>query len=87
MWDTQGGLCAYSGMKMSLGANKPTSVSVERVNNNIGYTKENTVLICKAVNSMKSNMIGNDFFLWCKHVVEWLGDESNNQAVEFDKYA
>jgi hypothetical protein len=87
MWSFQQGICAYSGIPMSLEPNMSTSVSVERVDNNIGYTKSNTVLVCKAVNAMKSDMKGDDFFAWCKSIVEWLGDESNNQSVEFDKYA
>ena len=86
MWEKQKGICAYTGMQMSLKPNTLESVSVERVNNDIGYTPENTVLVVNAVNKMKSNLKGEDFFKFCKSVTTWMGDDNLNLAVNFSKY-
>ena len=86
MWEQQGGLCCYTGIQMTTQAAMPNSVSVERVDNSIGYTRDNTVLVCNGVNSMKSAMNGEDFFYFCKSVVDWLGDENGELKVDFRKY-
>jgi len=85
-WDMQGGLCAYTGIPMTTQANLPHSVSVERVDNDIGYTEANTVLVCKAINAMKSDLDAKLFYDMCKSVVNWLGDESKELEVEFRKH-
>jgi len=85
-WESQHGLCAYTGIEMTTQPNMPHSVSVERVDNDIGYTKENTVLVCKAINAMKSDLDAKLFYDMCKSVVNWLGDEHRELAVEFSKY-
>ena len=84
MWVKQEAVCCYSGFKMDLQPNSPFSVSVERVDNFIGYTVENTVLVCKAVNSMKSNMTGEEFLMFCRAVAGWLTDD-DGQDVRFVK--
>jgi hypothetical protein len=86
MWETQGGICCYTGIEMTTLPAKPNSVSVERVDNSIGYTRENTVLVCNEINAMKSAMDGKDFFYFCKAVVDWLGDENGELDVDFRKY-
>lgn len=42
----QEGKCFISGITMSLGSHMNWQISVERIDNNIGYTKDNVVLIC-----------------------------------------
>jgi len=71
---------------MTTQANLPHSVSVERVDNDIGYTEANTVLVCKAINAMKSDLDAKLFYDMCKSVVNWLGDESKELEVEFRKH-
>lgn len=85
MWEAQEGLCAYSGIKLNLAPNTTTSVSVERIDNTIGYTPENTVLVAKAINSMKSNLTGEEFYDFCKSVVLWLSNENLERQVDFKK--
>jgi len=80
MWNAQGGICCYSGLQMELQPNSLFSVSVERVDNSIGYTVENTVLVCKAVNSMKSSMTGEQFLMFCRAVAGWMQDEEGNDV-------
>jgi len=80
MWVKQEGTCCYSGFQMDLQPNSPFSVSVERVDNLIGYTAENTVLVCKAVNSMKSSMTGEQFLMFCRAVARWLTDDEGKDV-------
>lgn len=63
----------------------PYSVSVERIDSSLGYTKENTVLVCNAINRMKSNFEAELFYEMCKGVVGHLGDDSGNLKVQFKR--
>lgn len=47
----QGGKCYYSGKNMSVDGKENFHVSLERLNVNIGYTKENIVFICEELNT------------------------------------
>lgn len=80
-WHTQLGVCAYSGRQMTLEAGKLNTVSIERINSNIGYTPENTVLVCQAINRMKSNFGFEDFYALCRDVADFLGDDKLELAV------
>jgi hypothetical protein len=80
-WYEQKGYCAYTGRKMTLQAGQLNTVSIERIDSNIGYTKENTILVCQAINRMKSNFNYDDFYDLCRDVVEFLGDEKLKLAV------
>lgn len=86
MWEKQSGLCCYTGIEMTTRPLFFNSVSVERVNNSIGYTKENTILVCRVINSMKSSMSGKEFFYFCNSVVNWLGNKNGKLKVDFKKY-
>ena len=57
LWEKQQGLCFYTKMPMRLTArNKnPYQVSIDRINSNIGYTKNNSVLCCQSINYMKND--------------------------------
>lgn len=81
MWESQHKTCAYSGVEMTLATSKKNSVSIERIDSNIGYTKENTILVCRIINQMKSNFSFEDFFEYCKNVTVFLSDENLNLNV------
>ena len=53
--------CYYTGRTGEMG--------VDRVDNSIGYTKENSVPCCKPINMMKGTLSKNEFFQLCKEVV------------------
>lgn len=84
-WHQQDGVCAYTGIKMTTAPNEYHSVSVERIDNEIGYTPENTILVCNIINQMKSNIPGEVFYEFCRSVVKHLGDEDGNLDVDFSK--
>jgi hypothetical protein len=71
-WDKQLQICAYSGKKMTLENAKTNTVSIERIDSSIGYTKENTILICHAVNRMKSNFDLSEFVSFCNDISKFL---------------
>jgi hypothetical protein len=80
-WKIQGGVCVYSGRKMTLDAGQLTTVSIERINSDEGYTPENTVLVCQAINRMKSDFELDDFYDLCRDVAVFLGDDRFELAV------
>ena len=80
-WGRQMGVCAYSGRAMTLDAGSVNTVSIERIDSNIGYTPENTVLVCQAINRMKSDFNFDEFFALCRDVADFLGDDDLNLAV------
>lgn len=80
-WDAQIGICAYSGRKMTLLPSQLNTISIERIDSKIGYTKENTILVCQAINRMKSDFEFDDFYNLCKDVAEFLGDDNLNLSV------
>lgn len=53
LWETQDGLCAYSGIPMTFGSygDKNWTCSVERIDNTKGYLKGNVCLICYEFNT------------------------------------
>lgn len=80
IWDAQDGCCVLSGIKMTwgMGTYYPTSISIDRINSDIGYTKENVRLICYAINAMKG--VWDD-----KHVIEMsLAIAAKNSAKTAD---
>jgi hypothetical protein len=85
MWELQGGKCAYTYLDMTTQANNPYSVSVERINSSIGYTKENTILVCNIINRMKSDFEPEMFYEMCRAVVAHLGDKKGKLAIKFKK--
>ena len=77
LYDSQMGLCALSGKKMTWGSGEgrvPTNISIDRINRKFGYTKSNVQLVCDFVNNMKGTMSNKQIVEWCKSVVEHSGD-------------
>jgi hypothetical protein len=65
-WDKQKGLCVYSNLPMSYvgkvnGQTNKHNVSIDRVDNTRGYTVDNIVLCCGAVNTMKNDLTQKEF--------------------------
>jgi hypothetical protein len=80
-WKQQAEICAYSGRPMTLEAGHLNTVSIERIDSTVGYTPENTILVCQAINRMKSNFGFEDFYNLCRDVAEFLGDSKLELAV------
>ncbi len=72
LWNKQKGLCAISGIKMTHITGKSkilTNVSVDRINSNLGYTIDNTQLVCSIINIMKNKMSLEDLIFYCKNII------------------
>lgn len=44
---------------------------IDRIDSNIGYTKENSVSCCKFCNFAKHTMSESDFYKWIRRVYEY----------------
>lgn len=71
-WNSQSKICAYSGREMTLKQGQLNTVSIERIDSAIGYTKDNTILVCNAVNRMKSDFKLSDFVGLCSDISKFL---------------
>jgi hypothetical protein len=61
--------CALSGIEIFLHkSSKKITASVDRINSNKGYTKDNIQIVHKDVNRAKSNLSDEEFFTLCKNV-------------------
>ncbi len=80
-WNKQNKICPYTGREMSLEAGKLNTVSIERIDSKVGYTKDNTVLVCQAINRMKSDFTLQEFFDLCSDVTHFIGDDNFKLAV------
>ena len=72
LWQQQGGRCALTGVRMThrrVSRYFDTNVSMDRIDNNKGYMLGNVRLVCRRINSMRSNMTDADFIFWCDAMV------------------
>jgi hypothetical protein len=60
--------CFYSEMELTLKPNQLNTISLDRKNSDLGYTKTNVVFASAKINRMKSDMSINDFLMLCKLV-------------------
>lgn len=69
----QGGKCFYSGVEMARVPTKNnwTNISIDRVVPDLGYTKDNVVLCCDSVNTMKNAMPTETFIEICRKIVSY----------------
>jgi hypothetical protein len=58
---------------------------IERIDSALGYFEDNCVLVCLAVNRMKSDLAPETFFEMCRDVVRWLGDDDGVPQVEWKR--
>lgn len=63
LYEEQEGKCYYSNIEMNviIGKKNPKQISVDRIDSKIGYTENNIVLCCLAMNYCKSDFEETDF--------------------------
>jgi hypothetical protein len=74
LYKKQNGLCALSGMTMTRDSymtkgnqhiiNK-MNISIDRINSDLGYTKDNIQLVSAMINRMKSDLTSKEFIDFC----------------------
>jgi hypothetical protein len=62
-------ICFYTNIKLTKETNKFNTVSLDRMDSNKGYTKDNVVFCCAGVNVMKQSSSILEFLSICKIVV------------------
>ncbi len=74
MWLAQDGKCKLSGepMTTTIGSGS-TKVSLDRIDSDKGYTRDNVQLVATAANYLKVNMKQAEFLKWCRKIAEFNG--------------
>jgi len=73
LYRSQKGKCALSNSKLTFITGKgriDSNISIDRINNNCGYTKGNIQLVCYRINQMKSNSSEFEFVALCRSVAK-----------------
>lgn len=70
LWERQDGLCYWSGLKMNPSTipYDPFQPSLERLDCSKGYTRDNCVLSCRAMNTARGNISTE---LWIEFLTKW----------------
>jgi hypothetical protein len=73
LFKTQNNICPYSGLELthSYDGNKFNTISLDRIDSNKGYTKDNIQIISSLVNEMKNSLDNNDFLHMIKKIYEY----------------
>ena len=83
LWEHQKGLCAITGFQMELAKSQKTSrarsfspyrLSIDRIDNNIGYTKDNIRMVCAYVNIMRMDMTDAQLKFWCDAIIKGMNN-------------
>ena len=76
LFDKQKGRCALSGEYMTIAATdtrtQSSHVSLDRIDNSLGYTKDNVQLVTAKANYMRGKASISDFKSMCEKVALWL---------------
>jgi hypothetical protein len=79
LWEKQGGICALSGIKMELPKtttkwksqpNTPNRVSLDRINNDIPYLKDNVRFVTYMANVCRNKFTDEEVIEFCGAVVK-----------------
>lgn len=73
LFKEQNYICPYSGLELthSYDGNKLNTISLDRIDSNKGYTKDNIQIISSLVNEMKNSLDNNDFLIMIKKIYEY----------------
>lgn len=76
LWKKQNGKCFYSGIDLKAhnygeGYRHQDSISLDRINCHLGYTRDNVVLCSYYANLAKSELSKTEFLNMCKLIVEY----------------
>jgi hypothetical protein len=64
----QDGKCYISKQQLTFNENEWYGLSLDRLDSNLGYTVENTILVTKFVNISKNNLTYSDYIKFLKEV-------------------
>lgn len=74
LWQKQKGRCALTNVIMTHhrdgSGNKAFNASIDRINPEVAYRKDNLQLVCYTVNIIKGSLSPDEFFFWIKSIYE-----------------
>ena len=70
IYTKQSGKCYISGKEMKTCVGSPDKISLDRIDSNKGYTKDNIGLVCVQINIMKSDMSLDLFAEYIKNIYD-----------------
>lgn len=68
LWADQNGRCIYSGLPLSIEANHPHTISLDRIDSKQGYVVGNLQLVSATVNRMKQEFSEEFFLFMCEQI-------------------
>lgn len=83
LWKSQAGLCALSGIEMTWGQReqKPTSLSIDRIDSKCGYHLDNIRLICHSINAFRGAGTDAEMMQIARAIVAWADDDIPTVAI------
>lgn len=69
-WETQRGLCAYTKLPMNIEIGAENGVSIDRIDSDKDYSKDNIVLCIDDINKMKRDIQLNKFYYYCQLILK-----------------
>ena len=75
-WDKQRGICVYSGIKLllpewNIPRKHPKMASLDRIDSNKGYIKNNIQFVSVIANYAKNEMTNEEMIYFCKEVAKF----------------
>ena len=83
LWNKQKGICALSNIPMTYllkEGRTPTNVSIDKIDRTKGYIKDNIQLVCMACNQIKSDLIEEEMYNFCKKIVKTYENKNNKNT-------
>ena len=68
LYKKQNGVCSYTGIQMGFRLGSFERLSLDRIDSNKGYTKDNVVWCCWIANNMKQDMKVEEFHKWINDI-------------------
>ena len=70
-------------LKIGIKNNYENSPSIDRIDNNKGYTKDNIQIISKKANSMKNSASYEELIIFCKNILRYSPNNTKSKGIEF----
>lgn len=70
IWQKQEGRCAYTKLPLTADANQLTTMSLDRIDSDVGYVEGNVQLVCISINRMKLDYPEHQFIQLCHCVAQ-----------------
>ena len=88
LWETQNGKCALSGVLMTHQRDgtygdrkkKEFNASIDRINPNGPYVRQNVQLVANRINTMKHTLSQDMFMWWIKNIHEHFDNKTTREA-------